>query len=299
MKLNVRFYLTAAFLSVILLMPLDAYSADGDSNQEIFDRVYEQVKDSADIPCGRLAVLIAKQFLGTPYVAGSIEREPEDLTVFLDRTDCMLFVEMIYSFALAVKGLKIVPQGGIIREEPSFPLLCSNIRAMRYRGGKVQGYSSRIHYTSEWILQNHSYGTMTEITPELGVVRPQEFSFMSTHTDSYSQLKDNPSEVHKIREVEVWLQMLAPYWYVPQSNIQTVSENICDGDILFFVSKTKGLDIVHAGIAVRQNGEMHFIHASSRAGKVIIESKTLADYAVNGIRIVRPIVDKDDLTSQL
>ena len=48
-----------------------------------------------------------------------------------------------------------------------------------------------------------------------------------------------------------------------------------------------GIDIAHVAIAYDVDGEMHFIHASYGAKEVKIEETLLADYAINGIRIVR------------
>ena len=79
-----------------------------------------------------------------------------------------------------------------------------------------------------------------------------------------------------------------PYFYVSQANLRKpeVMSQIHSGDIVCFVSKPgNGIDIAHVAIAYEVNGEMHFIHASYGAKKVIVEPKTLADYATNGIRV--------------
>lgn len=258
-----------------------ASTRNGDSseqctNEKIFDAVLSQVKDKSGLSTGELALEIAKCFQGTPYVAGTLEKEPEELRVYLDSTDCILFVEMCCSFALTVKSGK-----------PSYQMLCDTIRGMRYRDGEVDGYASRIHYTSEWLQQNAKRGICTEITDSFGgVPLPQDFSFMSRHPDSYFQLKDNPDNVRKIAEMEGRLNRLS-YSFIPQEAISRA--DIHDGDIICFVSKVPGLDIAHVALACTVDGEMHFIHASSRAGKVITESRSLQEYAENGIRVARLI----------
>lgn len=230
--------------------------------------------DVADVTTGELALRIAKAMVGTEYVAGTLEHEPERLRVNLDSTDCILFVELCCSFALAVKS-----------GEPSYGLLVDNIRQMRYRGGVVDGYASRIHYTSEWLAQNASRGVLDEITAGLGgVPLDQTFDFMSTHPDSYAQFRDNPSNVALIAGFEEALNR-CEYFYLPQPAIS--SADIRDGDIICFISKVKGLDISHVALACEVDGRMCFIHASSAAGKVIIDSRTIAEYARNGIRVAR------------
>ena len=244
-------------------------------NEKIFRKVLSAVKGKDTLSTPELTLEIARQLLGTPYVAGTLEKEPEELRVYLDSTDCILFVELCSSFALTVKSGK-----------PTYSLLKDNIREMRYRNGTVDGYASRIHYTSEWIARNEARGICAEITDTLGgIPLDQEFSYMTRHTDQYRQLDGNPEEVERIWGVEESLNQKG-YSYIPQNAI--AAADIRDGDIICFVSRVPGLDISHVAIACRaDDGQMHFIHASSKAGEVTMEKRTLEEYASNGIRVVR------------
>lgn len=295
---------TLFFAFCILFLPLAGIStsrAEDDGNSEVVYRaVYEQVASEADLPMNLLVVEVAKCFLGTKYVSGTLESETEELRIYLDRTDCILFVEMCTGFALTVKGLRIEqvcdgehygtrPRPSVSRSEPSYELLCDNIRNMRYRSGVLGDYSSRLHYTTEWILQNETNGIMKEVTSELGIPVDQKFSFMSAHRDLYRQLVADPSLLPVIIDTEKRLEAQGPYFKVPQASLKTpaVIGRIKDGDIIAFVDRNAGLDVSHVAFACSVDGVMHFIHASSKAGKVIIESRTLADYAVNGVRVIR------------
>ena len=185
---------------------------------------------------------------------------------------------MCSCFALTVKS-----------DKPSYELLCDNIRNMRYRGGKVEDYASRIHYTSEWILQNAGNGILREYTQELGEQYEQQFFFMTAHRDRYKQLADS-TQFLKIQAVEQYLNKQTPYYFISQERLRKpeIISQIHSGDIVCFVSKQgNGIDIAHVAIAFEVKGEMHFIHASYGAKQVIIEPKTLADYATNGIRVCR------------
>ena len=185
---------------------------------------------------------------------------------------------MCSCFALTVKS-----------DKPSYELLCDNIRNMRYRGGKVEDYASRIHYTSEWILQNTANGVLREYTQELGEQYEQQFFFMTAHRDRYKQLADS-TQFLKIQAVEQYLNKQTPYYFISQERLRKpeIISQIHSGDIVCFVSKPgNGIDIAHVAIAFEVEGEMHFIHASYGAKQVIIEPKTLADYATNGIRVCR------------
>lgn len=247
----------------------------------IFKKVAGALEPYKEEPAGELIVRCAKQFLGTEYVAGTLETEPEQLTINMDKTDCILFVEMCLAMVQTVKG-----------DEATFENFCRNTQALRYRGGEVDGYASRNHYTSGWILQGEKNGIFKEVTKYLGgSPLDQKFSFMSTHPDSYKQLADNPGAIVGILKVEKELEG-HNYWYLPQSHISDLAKGIKEGDIICFVTPVGGLDIGHVAIACEKNGEMHFIHASTKAMKVVIDSQTISDYiqthkSTNGARVVR------------
>lgn len=248
----------------------------------IFDKVTKAVEPYKDEPANQLIVRIAKEFLGTEYVGGTLEIEPEQLTINMDKTDCILFVEMCLALTRTIQG-----------DDPSFENFCRNTQKLRYRGGVVDGYSSRNHYTSGWILQGEENGIFKEISKDLGGAKlDQHFDFMSSHLESYMQLKDNPGMVVKIMQVEKALDQ-HDYYYLPQNNLTTLAKGIREGDIICFVTPVGGLDIGHVAIAIKgKDGKMHFIHASSAKMKVIIDQETIADYvnshkSTKGVRVVR------------
>jgi len=288
------------------ISPVDITRQDS-INRVIYNRVADKWQPrAAEMPTADLMVAIAKEFLGTDYLWASLEEDTEQLRVYLDRTDCILFVEMTTCFALTLKGKRIVQAGdgehyalrqdetgtllpSVETAEPSYELLVDNIRNMRYRLGVVDGYSSRIHYTSEWLLQNQTNGLMREYSSALGSEFEQTFSYMSMHPKTCFQLMNDPCELGRIRMMEERLNEQKPYYFISQAQLRqaSVMKQIKSGDIITFISPREGLDLAHVAIAYEVNGEMHFIHASYGKKKVIVEQKTLADYANNGIRITR------------
>ncbi len=247
----------------------------------IFEKVAEALEPYRDYPAGDLMVRCAKQFLGTEYVAGTLETEPEQLSINMDKTDCILFVEMCLAMVQTVKS-----------DNPTFETFCRNTQNLRYSNGVVDGYASRNHYTSSWIKQGEENGIFTEVSKELGGSRLDQYiDFMSTHLDAYKQLKDNPGMVVKIMQAEKALNK-DEYYYLPQSDITNLTKRIEEGDIICFVTTVQGLDIGHVAIAVKKDGQMHFIHASTKAMKVVIDTQTIADYVLShkstkGVRVVR------------
>lgn len=251
------------------------------SDVERFNQAMEVALPCKDLPMNELAIKIAKSFLGTPYVASTLEKDPEQLTINMNETDCILFVEMCLALSLTAKS-----------DEATFEKYCENVLNLRYAKGVVDGYPSRLHYTSSWIIQGSERGIMKEITHEIGGVESgQQFYFMSSHSDSYRQLKENPALVDKIRATETGLNNNT-YYFIPQDDLEGSLNKVQTGDIICFNCATKGLDIAHVAYAYWDKGVLTFIHASFGAKKVIIEPKTLAEYIrssknINGLRVVR------------
>lgn len=287
----------AALAALMLLLPLGCSNSGKveeetdnilentrytDEDVEIFNKTVAAVKQYRDAPMNELVMHIAKSFLGTPYVAGTLDKEdPEMLTINLRQTDCILFVEMCLSIALTVKS-----------DDLSFENYCRNVRALRYDKGIVDGYASRNHYTSAWIIQGEERGIFREISKELGgSPLAQKFNFMSTHPDSYRQLKADPSLIEGIRKSEEYLNGFS-YWYLPKEQLSELTKGIKDGDIICYNSSVEGLDIAHVAYAYWQDGELNFIHASYGDKKVEINPTPLIPYTNsikghNGLRVVR------------
>ena len=248
---------------------------------ENFQEVMDLLAPDRELPMSELVIKVAKHFLGTPYVAGTLEIEPERLTINTRETDCILFVEMCLAMSLTAKDA-----------EPTFEKYVDNLRRLRYRNGKVDGYASRLHYTSEWIIQGETRGIFHEVSRQCGgSVLDQKFNFMSNHPASYKQLKDNPKAVAKIRIAEQNLETW-DYWYIPKADLPRCIQNIKTGDIIGFNSSTPGLDIAHVAYAYWEGDTLTFIHASMSEKKVVINKTPLVEYTNgikghNGLRVVR------------
>lgn len=274
--------------AVALPVPGAAQSvAQGNISQESVEKysgLSKVLQANREKSVPELMIIVAKEMLGTDYVAGTLEKVPEQLTVSLTQTDCILFVESCLAMALNAKK-------GIYHPDS----LCATVQSLRYRDGKVDGYSSRIHYTSEWIRQGEARGIFREITDVLSGdnLSGQRFSFMSTHTGSYKQLKDNPAEIARIAAMEDSLNKYTDYFVIPSEDVPAIEHLLKDGDILGFNSTVEGLDIAHVALVYhKEKGDVGFIHASQADGKVVIDEKSIADYVKsrknnNGIRIVR------------
>ena len=225
-----------------------------------------------------LVASIALDMLETPYKGGLLEQTPERLVVTLSQTDCMVFVESCLALAITAQG-----------ENPSWELFCENLKQLRYRDGTIDGYVSRLHYTSDWFREAEESGVLEEITYKYGTLYSQNFSFISSHPQYYTQLTDDPSLVEQVKTIERGLNSYK-YYQIYKSDIVSCEDNIKSGDIVTFTTNVDGLDVSHMGIAYRKaSGELSFIHASSTLEKVVIAQESLQEYTKLGVRVARPL----------
>ena len=235
-----------------------------------------------------LVAFYADRLLGTPYVAHTLEGDEELLTINIDELDCTTFVETLYALArTTMKG------------RYSWLDYAANLENVRYRNGEMGDYSSRLHYISEWILNNASRGNLKEVTPDLPHANYliKTIDFMTNHKDSYRSLKDDSAMVEKIKGYEMALRNhRMPYLKKSWLGDKAVKAALRDGDFVVLVTKIEGLDISHLGIIHKDDkGEIYLLDASMSGGKVMLESKNLRDHLSGskstclGIRVFRII----------
>ena len=227
----------------------------------------------------------AKKMLGGPYVAGTLDgNEEEQLVVLVDSLDCTTFVETVLAFCIADK-----------RGERDYEGFRKALTQIRYRDGILNGYTSRLHYFSDWIRNNEQMGFVKECTSETACSQPKELwlDFMTSHVDSYLPMKKNPELVQEMAAHEKnWQGTVVSYIPKEKLNLSPEELKIKDGDVLAMVTNIKGLDIVHVGFAFWKEGKLHLLHASSSAKKVIEDPKTQYESSKNtkahiGVRAIR------------
>ncbi|MBT9186849.1 MULTISPECIES: N-acetylmuramoyl-L-alanine amidase-like domain-containing protein [Zobellia] len=233
---------------------------------------------------GKTIVAIGKTFMGTPYVAKTLEiGKTETLVVNLQGLDCTTYVENVLAFALTLKN-----------GTSSFDDFTKALEIIRYKDGQLDGYASRLHYFSEWIANNEKKGLIKDITSEIGgkeITKP--INFMSTHRDLYPFLSDDEN-FEKVKASENYLNN-QPICILAQDEIAANEHLIQTGDIIALTTSINGLDITHTGIATREkDGRIHLLHASTGSMKVEVSKKPLAEYLKGikkntGIMVARPV----------
>ncbi len=236
-------------------------------DRQAFEDKVEEIDGLLDRDLGKTMVAVGKTFLGTPYVAKTLEiGETETLVINLHGLDCTTFVENVLAFTLMLKEKKT-----------DFNSFTEILETIRYKDGKLDGYASRLHYFSEWIANNGEKGLIRDMTASIGgKVISKEINFMSTHRDLYPFLKSD-ANYEKIKASEDFLNN-QPICILPQEDIAAHENMIRSGDIIALTTSINGLDITHTGIATREaDGRIHLLHASS-TGEVKVSELPLVDY---------------------
>lgn len=249
---------------------------------KILDRA--KAEEWRKLPIGERVGKVGLAFLDTKYEAFTLElwSDRETCIVNLRGLDCVTFFECSLGIA------RMIATGG---ETPAD--LVREITLTRYRGGRVGNYTSRLHYTSDWMYDNAQKGTVRLLTPDLpGAERFKEpVYFMSQKPELYRQLKANPGLVPNIAEFEKLINARQTF-YVPIAHIPDVEPLLQTGDIVGITKGQKGIDCAHTGVCFRDtDGKLRFLHAGQTAGHVLLDAR-LTDYLGNwatGAMFVRPL----------
>lgn len=176
----------------------------------------------------------ADAWVGRPYVANSLiggPDQPEELVVNLRAFDCVTFIECVLAAARSRS-----PRGFV-----------DELKRTRYREGRV-GWSSRLHYFSDWMKSNQARGAIKIRTRGTGS------GCIEAGLDVVAGLSARRVRFH----------------VVPKSKIHLARRRIRDGSIVAFASTRSKLDFFHTGLIFVEE-EMLLCHASRKAKRVIAE----------------------------
>lgn len=244
------------------------------------------------VSIGRSATRVGELAVGIPYEAFALEAylrasgDPanEPLTLSLTKFDCVSLVES----CLAVSRVADDP------DAPSWENFGREMERMRYRNGVRAGYTSRLHYFSEWISDGVKRGLYQDLGATLGgIADSRPLRFMTEHRASYPALANDA--VH--REIGAMERSLdaRPRHVIPTARIPEIQDRIESGDILAFATSIPGLDVSHAAFAYRDPaGVLRVLHAPLSGGVVEVTRTTLPEYVAairrsTGIILARPL----------
>jgi len=283
-------YLVGFFLIAFSIGPSFSFAQLNPGNsifkaedRRIAEEILNRYSSKSTLPLSALITEIGQSFLGTTYVAATLENGLEEkLVINLRELDCTTFVEYCLALARTLKSGKT-----------DFESFASELERIRYRDGIRNQYLSRLHYFSEWIHNNHLKNIVDESPNQKGVKLVKPINFMSAHADKYPVLKAHPELIPSMFDQEKQLSA-TPFYFFPESDPQKLVENLKHGDIIGLTTSIAGLDITHVGFILMKNGQFLLLHASQTEGKVAISDSPVTDFIKpesknSGIVIARPI----------
>ncbi len=200
--------------------------------------------------------LLSRHFLGHSYKQNPLIGSPDIPEVFaasLDGFDCVTYIETILALSRASNVDDFIER----------------LRKIRYEQGRI-AWERRNHYMTGWIRNNARARTIRPVSmPAVSALsRERVLNVVPGLAARRVRLKCVPKSA---------VPRLAPY-------LQT-------GDLIFFVSTRKNLDVFHAGIIVRDGKRLLLRHASRSRGSVVEQdlNEFLKANRMAGVIVVRPV----------
>jgi len=276
-------------LAVFILVNINVAAQDSikNSDKDIFNAKIKLANETKlnSKPINEIIAEIGKSFIGTEYVAHTLEKEgDENLVVNLSGLDCTTFLENALVLARCIKYGRT-----------SFEDYKKELTLVRYRDGKIDGYPSRLHYFTDWIFNNDKKGIVVDMTKSIGG-KPynKKVEFMTTHRESYNQITKNEKFYNIVKQQEDEINS-REHSFIPKGIIKSIEDKIQSGYLIAITTDIEGMDIAHVGIAVKMDdGRIHFLHAPLSGAKVQITDVPLHDYLQKnkkqtGIMVLQPV----------
>ena len=194
---------------------------------------------------------LSRQFLDVPYGADRLvgtADTPEALTINLAALDCYTYLDYVEA----------------LRRSNAFDEFRRQVAAVRYRRGHVS-WRDRRHFFSDWA--SGEAGPVRDVTARVG-------GAATVHARKELNRADDGGVV--LKGLPVVERTVA---YVPAERLdESVTRRLATGDYLGVYAATKGLDVTHAGIAVRRPDGLVLRHASTLRGQRRVVEVPLLDY---------------------
>jgi cell wall-associated NlpC family hydrolase len=227
----------------------------------------KKLSPDGNLSYGDTIVEIGRLFINVPYKAGTLENlGKEKLIINVSGFDCTTFVETVLALT------KCAVAGKLSRSE-----FRKYLKLIRYRQGKIDGYSSRLHYFIDWLRDNEKKKILKDVSRQFhAAAQCKKINYMTLNRASYPALK-NEFEFQKMRLVEKNLSRKV-FYIIDKDKVNRQKTRIKKGDVIAFATKDEGLDVAHVGFAIWQGNNLHLLHASSKESGVVISKKTLVAY---------------------
>ncbi len=199
--------------------------------------------------------VLSRHFLGHSYKPNPLIGSADTAEVFtasLDGFDCVTYIETILALARASNVDDFIEW----------------LRKIRYEEGRIQ-WQRRNHYMTIWLRNNIREGIIRPVsTPAVPIVSRERV------------LNGIPGLASQRTRVKC----------VPKPAVPRLATHLQSGDLMFFASTRKNLDVFHGGIIVRDGKRVLMRHASRSQGLVVEQelSEFLKANRMAGVIVVRP-----------
>jgi hypothetical protein len=197
----------------------------------------------------------AGRFLGYPYqpnpLIGSADTA-EAFTASFDGFDCVTYIETVLALARATNVDEFIEW----------------LRMIRYERGSIQ-WARRNHFMTHWLRNNEREG----------ILRPVSLRALPM-VSRERVLNGVPGLAAQRTRVKC----------VPKPAVPRLAPHLQSGDLMFFASTRKNLDVFHAGIIALDGRRILMRHASRSAGMVVEQelSEFLKSNRMAGVIVARP-----------
>ncbi|MDE0064899.1 MAG: DUF1460 domain-containing protein, partial [Gammaproteobacteria bacterium] len=237
--------LLSACASVPAKPTLDLGRFSPQSLQEIVERA-GRIEEQ-----GQRIDFLSRQFLDVPYGAERLvgtADTPEALTINLAALDCYTYLDYVEA----------------LRRSTAFDEFPQQVTAVRYREGEVS-WRNRRHFFSDWVISEA--GPVRDVTARLGGAATVYARKELNRADEGGVLLEG---------IPVVQRTVA---YIPAGQLdESLTQRLATGDYLGVYAHAVGLDVTHAGIAIRRADGLYFRHASTLRGQRRVVEVPLLDY---------------------
>lgn len=268
----------------------DIQSDESFKGRAVFDRLIKKslANDWEKLPIGTCMGHIALELLGTPYVGHTLElsKNRELCAVNFMGLDCVTLFENVLDFS------RMLILGGRTPQA-----MLKQIQFTRYRHGVMNGYLSRLHYTSDWFHDNVIKGVVEDLSAKL----PDHENFipkvgiMSSHPQASIQLASHPEWISTMEHYEDRINSRKMH-FIPMEKVAGIEHLLQTGDIIGVTTEIPGLDIIHTGLIHKsEDGIAHFLDASSSPSRMKVTLEGSLHTAIrwshlnSGIMVARPL----------
>ena len=242
--------LIAACISACASPDAAHYRAPDSAKADSVTAILAQTPPASEQPQGERISQISATFLGTPYQADTLigsPDTPEALVINFNGVDCFTLLDYVQALSRS-------------HDRASFE---ANLIRTRYAGDEVS-FLKRRHFFSDWFAENPR--NADNVT---GTLSP----------DAVTVVKQLNHQVRGKEQVPTLGIIPRRITYIPARAITPkVLEQIQTGDYIGVYTTAQGLDVTHAGIAVRHDGRLWFRNASSLAANRRVVDTPLREY---------------------